>query len=231
MGIQTQINDAIGHLIIDRPSKAHAYDRVHLDAFADALQHLESRCRIVVVRSTGHGAFCAGADLSEMSTADPLSALDLRSQKVFDQLARSGCVTIAVVHGAAVAGGCELALACDFRVVSPQAVFRLPETALGLIPAAGGTTRLTHLIGASRAKQIILLGEDITAQQALEWGLATRLATTPLEAALDMANALLRRDPTALRLAKSIIDMGASPNSLMSERVAEALLYSRKSDQ
>jgi enoyl-CoA hydratase/carnithine racemase len=87
---------------------------------------------------------------------------------------------------------------------------------------------MTRLLGASRAKQVILLGDAISAQQAMSWGLAARLADPPLEAALALAAVLAERDPIALRLAKQIIDADESAASLMAERVAEALLYSRR---
>jgi enoyl-CoA hydratase len=228
MAILTEIAGPVGRIILDRPRRANAYDRQHLDAIGSSLASLEAECRVIVITSTGAGAFCGGADLAELATASPLSALDLRSQQVFNQLAASRCVTIAAVHGPAVAGGCELALACDVRVVGPAAAFRLPETALGLLPAAGGTTRLTRLLGAARAKQVILLGDTISAQQALDWGLAARLEDAPRAAAMALAATVAERDPTALRLAKLLIDADESRASLMAERIAEALLYSQR---
>lgn len=228
MAILTEIDGAVGHIILDRPHRANAYNRALLDAIADTLPELEARCRAVVVSARGEGAFCGGADLKELSSADPLSALDLRSQQVFTRLARSPLVTIAAVHGPAVAGGCELALACDVRVVGPRALFRLPETKLGLLPAAGGTTRLTRLLGASRAKQVILLGDDISAQQALDWGLAARLADDARDTARQLAEQVAERDAVALRLAKQLIDADESSAGLMAERIAEALLYTRR---
>lgn len=228
MPIRKEIDGPVGRLILDRPRRAHAYDQQHLDGILDTLCDLEARCRVVVVSSTGDRAFCGGADLTEVKAVDPLSALDLKSQRVFSRLAASRCVTVAAVQGPAVGGGCELALACDIRVVGPRAAFRLPETSLGLLPAAGGTTRLTRLLGAARAKQVILLGDTISAQQALDWGLAARLSDDPLSEALAVAAQLAGRDPVALRLAKQLIDADESAAGLMAERIAEALLYTRR---
>ena len=143
--------------------------------------------------------------------------------------AASPLISIAAVHGAAVAGGCELALACDLRVVGPQARFSLPETDMGLIPSAGGCTRLTRLVGPGRAKEVILGGMSIDAQTALAWGLAGRLADDPRAAALALGQRIAERDSVALRLAKQIIDRDEDPRSLAAERLAEALLYSRRS--
>ena len=228
MPIRAEVRDPIGLLWLDRPEKAHAYDRAHLDLIEQTFASLAARVRVVVVASTGQRAFCAGADLDEMNRADPLDALDLRSQRVFTGIARSPVITVAAVQGPAVAGGCELALACDLRVVGPKARFSLPETALGIIPSAGGCTRLTRLVGPGRAKQVILAGQAIDAMSAVSWGLALRLAEDPLADALALAGDISKRDPVALRLAKQVIDRGEDAASLEAERVSEALLYTRK---
>ena len=229
MPVRTQMRATTGVILLDRPERAHAYDRAHLDLLAEAFADLSQTARVIVLASTGARAFCAGADLGEMKDADPLDALDLRSQAVFTAIARSPVVTIAAIQGPAVAGGCELALAADLRVVGPRARFSLPETALGIIPSAGGCTRLTRLVGPSRAKQVILGGLQVDAEAAVAWGLALRAAPDPLEDAIALAADVAMRDPVALRLAKQIIDRGEDSASLEAERVSEALLYSRKS--
>ena len=228
MPVHTEIVEGIGRLILDRPERAHAYDRTHLDALDAGFQELAERVHVVIISSTGERAFCGGADLKAMEKADPLDALDLRSQEVFTRIARSPVVSIAAVQGAAVAGGCELALACDLRVVGPRASFQLPETALGLIPSAGGCTRLTRLLGPSLAKQVILAGRQLGAEEAVRFGLAIAQNPDPLARALTLGRTLAERDPVALRLAKQVIDLGEDRRSLDAERVSEALLYTRK---
>ena len=138
MSIQSKIIDQVGIISLDRPEKANAYDRAHLDALAAHFDQLSTECRIVIIQSSDPRFFCAGADLNELKVASPSDAQNLRSQAVFTAIARSKCISIATVEGAAIAGGCELALASDLRVIGANAVFRLPETALGIIPAAGG---------------------------------------------------------------------------------------------
>ncbi|MCB9763425.1 MAG: enoyl-CoA hydratase/isomerase family protein [Alphaproteobacteria bacterium] len=224
--LRVAVDGPLTVLLLDRPRKAHAYDRATLDALGDAIARLATP--VVVVGSTGGGAFCGGADLDEMAHADPLSALDLRSQAVFDALARTPRVTIAAVQGAAVAGGCELALACDLRVAGPKARFSLPETGLGIVPSAGGCTRLPRLIGAPRAKEVILGGRVVDADTALAWGLVNRLADDPLAEARAWALDIARRDPLASRLAKAAID---GVDGLGVERLSEALLYGRRVDK
>lgn len=231
MPIHAHIEHDIAVLCLDRPSKANAYDRALLVAFDQALDRvLAQGPRALVVESAGDGAFCGGADLAELAVADPIDALDLYSQRVFDRLARAPVVSIAAVHGAAIAGGFELALACDLRVVGPAARFALPETALGLIPSAGGTTRLTTLLGPSIARQVILAGAEIDATTAVRWGLALALDDDPRTRARAIARSVAERDPVALRLAKEIIVGDGGSRQLREERLAEALLYARKRD-
>lgn len=214
----------IGSLRIDRPTRANAYDRATLDAIAAAIDALAAS-RVVVVESAGDGAFCAGADRDELKAATAESALSLRSDVVFDALARAPFVTIAAVQGPAVGGGFELALSCDLRVAGPNARFWLPETSLGLIPAAGGCRRLSAMIGPARAKSVILGGRQIDAATALAWGLVDRIVDDPREEAARWAADVAKRDPVAQRLARAIVD-GEGPAWL--GRVSEAWLYSRR---
>lgn len=208
---------------LNRPEKANAYDRAMLEALDEAFGAVDTP--VLVLDSAGEGAFCGGADLSELGEASPEQALDLYSQAVFERLARAPFVSIAVVQGAAMAGGFELALACDLRVVGPRARFGLPETGLGIVPSAGGCTRLPRVVGPARAKEIILGGRVLDAESALSWGIAQRLGSEPLAEALAWGSEIARRDPMALRLAKALID---GVDGLGAERIAEALLYSRR---
>lgn len=217
--VKVDIQGALRWLQLDRPNKAHAYDR-------DMLEQLDAGLggRVMVVSSTGERAFCGGADLDQMAHVRPLDALELYSQAVFDRLARHTAVSICAVQGAAVAGGCELALACDVRIAGPRARFSLPEVSLGLVPSAGGSTRLPAVVGPARAKEIILLGRSVDAETALAWGLVNEIHEDPVERALELGRSLLERDAVALRLAKQIL---VEP-SLEKERIAEALLYQRR---
>ena len=230
MTIRSHREGAVCTLTLDRPERAHAYDRAMLDALDQEISAFGvNPPQVLVIRSTGEKAFCAGADLQEMKTSDPLAALDLRSQQVFTRLARLPLVSIAAIQGPAVAGGLELALACDLRVAGPRARFWLPETSLGIIPSAGGTTRLARLIGVARAKEMILGGAEVDATAALAWGLVHRLAEDPLSEAQRWATQITKRDLLAQHLAKQLLDADESAAGLGGERVAEALLYSRRS--
>ena len=229
MGVIRRAWGNVGTLILDRPERAHAYDRALLEELDQAFTALATECTVVILASTGDRAFCGGADLKEMRRVEPLSALDLLSQQVFDRIARSRAVTIAAVQGPAVGGGCELALACDFRIVGPRATFSLPETSFGLIPAAGGCTRLSRLIGAGRARAVILAGATITAREAVHCGLAMQLDDDVWAAACQLSLRIAERDPVALWLAKQALELdGVDASSRAFERVAEALLYYRR---
>ncbi|MDP2308021.1 MAG: enoyl-CoA hydratase/isomerase family protein [Pseudomonadota bacterium] len=228
MSIRTERHGDVGQLWLDRPDRAHAYDRAHLDALLVAAEELAATHRVLVICSTGERAFCGGADLGAMEHAAPLDALELRSQRVFTAIARLPVVTIAAVQGAAVAGGFELALACDLRVAGPAARFSLPETKLGILPSAGGTTRLARLAGPSRAKEMILAGRVIDAQIALAWGIVHRIADDPRADALAWAAEIATRDPVALALAKELLDATESDGALARERQAEAVLYAQR---
>lgn len=221
----------IAVLTLDRPEKANAYH-------PEALQHLEACLTelerhpspgVLIVESTGEGAFCAGADLKAMKNAGPLDALVLASQRLFTRLARLSWVSIAAIHGPAIAGGFELALACDLRVVGEKARFSLPEPALGLIPSAGGTTRLARIIGVPRAKEVILGGRVVDAETALDWGIGHRRVTDARLEARRWAVEVAGRDGLALRFAKELLDRDESGLGLLLERASEGILYGRKS--
>ena len=228
MGIQSEIIDGIGHIRLDRTQKANAYDRAHLLALRDAFRLLSPLTSVVVISSTSDRVFCAGADLDEMKLATPEDAENLLSQAVFTEIARAPIVSMAVVDGPAVAGGCELALAADLRVIGTGAQFRLPETRLGIIPAAGGCTRLTGLLGASIAKQVILGGGDISAAQAVAWGLGRAGDDDAMTVATAWAAQIRDSSPEARSAAKRIIDQAAEDASLLAERMAQSTLYAKR---
>ena len=223
--IELSIHKNIAVVRLNRPDKAHAYTDSMLTELAEVWTQVESQSIIAVIESSGDKHFCAGADLHEMKKKDAEYALELPSQHLFKRIANSPVVSIVAIDGPAIAGGFELALAADLRVMHPTAWCALPEVSLGLIPSAGGCTRLSSMIGPSRVKSVILGGESISAQQALEWGLAHALDEDPKGYALSWAEKIAEFDPLALKLAKEVL---AEP-SLPKERLAEAILYSQRS--
>jgi enoyl-CoA hydratase len=233
--VLTSVHEAVATLTLQRPEKANAYDEALLLALEKAFQDLiaDGGVRAIILTGSGDRHFCAGADLDEMRQRPFTDALALRSQSVFDAIAHAPKPTIAAVNGWALGGGMELALACDFRLASTRARFGLPEVGLGIIPAAGGTLRLPRLVGMARAREIILMGRQLDAQEALQAGLVNEVAASPdlLSLAHTWGKQLAARDPLALRLAKEALALasGADEPVLRMEGLAQALLYHQRS--
>ena len=226
MSLRIEQDGAVTTVLLNRPEKAHAYNRALLEALDQQIQSLD--CQVLVLGSTGSGAFCGGADLEEMKEAKPEDAAALYSQAVFERLAQLPLVSIAAIQGAAIAGGFELALACDLRVASPRARFSLPEVGLGLIPSAGGSTRLPDLVGKARAREVIIGGKTLDAELALQWGIIAGIEDDPLAAAQAWARKIANFDPGALAMAKKVL-RGSTEDRLELERLAQTVLYAKKS--
>lgn len=215
-----------------RPAKANAYDDEVLFALRDALSAAltDNSVRVVVFTGAGERHFCAGADLGGVGTRRTLDVLDMPSARLFDAIAAFPKPTIAAVNGAAAGGGVELALACDLRIAALHAFFTLPETGLGLIPAAGGVTRLSRVVGEGRAREMVLTGRRVDAETALSWGLVNEVvaADALLPRALEWARSLADMDADALALAKEVMDgtRGDRVRAALA-RLSQALLTAR----
>ncbi len=201
----------VGTIRVDRPPMNALSRQVWLE-IAAATQEANERDDVgAVVVWGGPKVFAAGADIKEFPDLDYQSVREYGRllHDVLGGLARLPKVTIAAINGYALGGGCELSMACDFRFVADSAKFGQPEILLGLIPGAGGTQRLPRLVGLSRAKEIVFGGQQVTAEEALDWGLADRIlpADDVYEEALDAA-AGYAAGPFALRLAKQAIQDG-----------------------
>jgi 3-hydroxyacyl-CoA dehydrogenase/enoyl-CoA hydratase/3-hydroxybutyryl-CoA epimerase len=160
---------------------------------------------LLLIRSAKKGGFIAGADIHELAqiqTAEQASALSELGQRIFERLANLRVPSVAIISGACLGGGLELALACDYRVVidDPKTQLGFPEIELGLIPAWGGTQRLPRVIGLERALPIILSGRRITAAQAMAWGLADHLTSSEDTAPPDFLSEPVKRPKTKLPL-------------------------------
>ncbi len=198
---------------VDRPKALNALNAEVIDALGRVLDAVEADREIGALVVTGAGrAFVAGADVAAMRTLTPLEAeaFSALAHRVMGRLETLPIVTIAAVNGFALGGGCELALACDFIFASREAKIGQPETKLGLIPGFGGTSRLVRRVGLAWAKQLVLLGDPIDAEEALRIGLVNRVFE-PAElvpAALAAARAAASRAPVATRLAKQVMQEG-----------------------
>jgi enoyl-CoA hydratase len=200
--------DGVALVRLDRP-KANALSGAVLGQLYAAATELTDDPPGAVVLWGGRRIFAAGADIVELDGGGP-GAVGANFTSALGALAAVPRATIAAVNGYALGGGLELALACDLRICAEDARFGLPEVLLGVIPGGGGTQRLPRLIGSSRAKELILTGRQVGAEEALAIGLVNRVvAADDVEAAaLGWAADLARGPLVAHALAKSAIDRG-----------------------
>ncbi|HEY3941920.1 MAG TPA: enoyl-CoA hydratase/isomerase family protein [Acidimicrobiales bacterium] len=213
--------DGVAVVRLDRP-KANALCLELLDQLEAVAKALAADPPGAVVVWGGERIFAAGADINELANTPPGTVAD-RFHAALGALAEVPRATIAAVNGFALGGGLELALACDFRVASSEARLGLPEVLLGIIPGGGGTQRLPRLIGPSRAKDLILSGRQVQADEALAMGLVNRVVPSAevFDAALQWAAELARGAVVAQSLGKAAVDLGAETT------LAEALHVER----
>ncbi len=167
---------------------------------------------VMILAADGEKAFCVGADLKERNRLDDAGWLRNRvlMRGMFDSLRAVPQPTIASVFGFALGGGFELALSCDLIVASQDAALGLPETGVGIVPGGGGTQLLARRIGLSRAKELIFTGRRLSADEALAWGLVSRVVPREAlaDAAMALASEICANSPVAVREAKAAIDRG-----------------------
>ena len=198
----------VATLTLNRPAARNALDRRTAAELVRALETLADReeLRAVVVTGAGERAFSAGADLVERRSLTPAerTAHTAAINAAADALAALPIPTIAAVRGYALAGGAELAIACDLRVAATDAVFGFPEVRIGIFPGAGGVVRLPRLIGLGAARDLLLTGRRIDAEEALRIGLADRLVEPAemLSAARALAAEIAANAPLAVRAVK-----------------------------
>ncbi|MGW5088573.1 enoyl-CoA hydratase/isomerase family protein [Streptomyces coelicoflavus] len=212
MTVNLEVADGVGTLRLDRPPM-NALDVATQDRLKELAEEVTRRddVRAVVIHG-GEKVFAAGADIKEMQVMDH-AAMIARSralQDSFTAVARIPKPVAAAVTGYALGGGCELALCADFRIAGENAKLGQPEILLGLIPGAGGTQRLSRLIGPSKAKDLIFTGRQVRADEALALGLVDRVvpAAEVYEQAHAWAARLAKGPAIALRAAKEAIDTG-----------------------
>jgi methylglutaconyl-CoA hydratase len=193
---------------LDRPDRRNALDRPTLDELGRIGRELvrDAGVGAVVLTGTGDQAFCAGADLKERvgMSDDEVRAMLGQYRTDLAWLSSSPFPVVAALNGAAFGGGLELALACDLRVAAPHAVLALPETSLGIIPAAGGTQRLPRLVGLAKAMELVLLGTRLTAAEAFALGIVNRVSAAGigvLDDTLAWLAPVLDGAPIAMRAA------------------------------
>jgi len=212
--VTVSVDGGIATIRLDRPPMNALNAQIQEDLRAAARDvSADNEVRAVVVYG-GEKVFAAGADIKEMAR---MSYVDMAARapelsSAFDAVARIPKPVVAAVNGYALGGGCELALACDWRVAAEDAKLGQPEINLGVIPGAGGTQRLARLIGPARAKDLVMSGRMVAADEALRIGLVDRVvpAAEVYDAARELVSRYLTGPALALRAAKAAIDGGLS---------------------
>ncbi|GAA5979637.1 hypothetical protein JCM10908_002993 [Rhodotorula pacifica] len=209
--------EGLTYLELNRPQAKNALSVELVDRMRQLVEDVrfDGWTRTLILHSTAPGSFCAGADLKERKGMQPLEVARFlyNLRRLLSEIESLPLPTIAAVDGPALGGGLELALACDLRVAGSSVTkIGLPETRLAIIPGAGGTQRLSRLIGASRAKDLIFSSRIMAAPEALERGVVNYVSDkgqSATQKAEEVVKEILQAGPLALRAAKTAVDIGA----------------------
>jgi enoyl-CoA hydratase/carnithine racemase len=214
--VETEQRGAVRHVVLNRPEKRNAFHAELVLALGAALREAadDPAVRCVVVRGAGP-MFSSGMDVNALTAADPAQVRPFRRAciEAWNLAETMEKPTICQIHGGAIGGALELALACDLRVAATGSVLGVPEVRLGLIPDVGGSSRLPQVVGLGRAKELVMTGRLIDAAEAERIGLVNRIAPPEeLDATTQaLADELLACAPIAVGLAKRVMDASARP--------------------
>jgi enoyl-CoA hydratase len=206
------VEGGLATLTVNRPQVRNALDTETVEEFHRALAEVrQARAAVLIVTGAGDKAFVSGADINAIRDRGRDDALAGINSRLMAAVEEHPAVSIAAVNGYALGGGCELALACDLRLASEEAVFGQPEPAIGIIPGAGATQRLPRIVGLGRAKELVLTGARWDARQALAAGLVSAVVPRAelMAAARAMAERVLALGPLAVRLSKMALNASA----------------------
>jgi enoyl-CoA hydratase len=208
--VLADIKERVAVLTINRPDKRNALNGPTRAALIAALDQLrtDDTVRVVAITGAGDKAFIAGADIGEFEGRSPVDQFRvMKGPSVFDAVEAFPKPIIAMINGYALGGGCELAMACDFRVAADSAKLGQPEVNLGIIPGGGGTQRLPRLVGSGNAYKLLFTGEWIDAAEALRIGLVDEVvpAAQLRERVLALGKMIAEKSPVALQLIKEAV--------------------------
>ncbi|WP_108669935.1 enoyl-CoA hydratase/isomerase family protein [Peribacillus acanthi] len=223
--IETKVEDSIGFIALNRPKVLNAINRGMVSEIVEAMESYDRDEYIRVIVLSGKGrAFAAGADIDEMVDADPIGMELLNQFTDWDRLGAIKKPIIGAIHGFALGGGFELALCCDLLIAAEDAEFGFPEVNLGVMPGAGGTQRLTKLVGRSRALRWLMTGDRFSAKEALHYGVVCETIPTDLlmEETVRFAKNLATKPPLSLRLIKESVQKAVDSSTL------EGMQFERK---
>ncbi len=215
--IQYEVQDMVAVLTIDRPKALNALNSAVLEELDAAISAIDlDTVRCLIITGAGPKSFVAGADIGEMSTLTKAEgeAFGKKGNDVFRKIETLPIPVIAAVNGFALGGGNELAMSCDIRICSNNAMFGQPEVGLGITPGFGGTQRLARLVSPGMAKQLIYSARNISAEEALRIGLVNAVYEPEdlMGAALKMAAGIAKNAPIAVRACKKAINEGLEKN-------------------
>ena len=229
--------EGVGWMTLNRPHRLNTLTGEMMDEMHSVLNDFEAdkEVKCIVITGAGEKAFSAGADVTAFQGVTPATAVEASSkgQAVITRLEKIGKPVIASLNGYALGGGLEMALACDFRLAAENAELGQPETNLGLIPGWGGTQRLVRIVGLAKAKELIMLGNRISAEEAARIGLVTKVVPKAKlnEETVALARKLADGPPVALKFAKQMLNFGTQvPLDIGLQMEAEAfgIVFSTK---
>jgi enoyl-CoA hydratase len=230
--LRVQREAGIALITIDRPEKRNAIDLATIREMYRVLEATahDAAVRVLILTGAGDSVFVSGADIGDLRARRRPEALRGLNNRLFTAVEEHPKPVIAALNGAAVGGGLELAIACDLRVAVRGARLGFPETGLGIMPAAGGTQRLPRLIGLAKAKELVLTGDLITAEEAERIGLVSRVVEPPelMETALAIARRIIKKAPLAVAFAKASLNRASEmpmKTGLEYEGIAQAILF------
>jgi enoyl-CoA hydratase len=225
----TEINNRICTITINRPEKLNALNKAVMDELGQAIDEVykNEEIRSAIITGAGVKAFVAGADITEFLglNKEEGMAMAKKGQDLFFKIENAPKPIIAAVNGFALGGGCELAMSCHFRIASENAKFGQPEVNLGLVPGYGGTQRLTQLIGKGRSLELLMSGNLIDANTALQYGLVNHIS--PIEELMNAAISILETINTKapLAVAKCIAAANAVYDDTVNGYQAEIIAF------
>jgi len=223
--INPQVAPFVAHVQLNRPKELNALNLELMLEIKQALIDLDNDPNVrTIVISGNERAFAAGADIKQMAGRTAMDMLTIDQFSTWDSIRKTKKPLIAAVSGFALGGGCELAMICDMIIASETAQFGQPEINIGVMPGAGGTQRLTRIVGKNKAMELVLTGTFISAQQAQAYGLVNKIVPVEfyLSEAIKMATLIAEKSPIAVQLAKeSVLRAYEMP-------LQEALYFERK---
>ena len=213
------IRNQVALLTINRPKALNSLNPPTLNELSQTFAELQKNpdVKVIILTGAGEKAFVAGGDISVMQPLGPLEARQVaqQAQQLFNDIEYGQKVVIGAINGYALGGGCELAMACDIRIVSDNAKFGQPEINLGIIPGWAGTQRLPRLVGKGKAKELMFTGDMVGAAEAVQIGLANQVVTQQelLTTAQQLAEKIARKPQVAIKLIKQAVNNGLEMES------------------